>query len=81
MGIFLFTEELPRVRPDYDPAQMTADERRGEVAAILASGLRRLRDRYALETCHAAPVPEIPSETAEKPLEAVPDNPLSVHVG
>ncbi len=69
------------MRPDLDPSQMTPDERRREAVAILASGLRRLRDRYALEARPAPPVPEILPEAAEKSLEAVPDNPLSVHVG
>lgn len=66
------------MRPDLDPSQMTPDERRRAVAAILAAGLRRLRDRAALAS---GPAPEIPSDTAEKPLEAVPANPLSGHVG
>jgi hypothetical protein len=66
------------MRPDFDPALMTPDERRREVAAILAAGLRRLRDRSALAS---VPASENLSETAEKPLEAVPENPLSVHVG
>jgi hypothetical protein len=66
------------MRPDLDPSQMTSDERRREVAAILAAGLRRLRDRAALASI---PPSEIPSDTGEKPLEAVLENPLSVHVG
>lgn len=66
------------MRPDLDPSLLTPDERRREVAAILAAGLRRLRDRAALAS---APDPEILSDAAEKPLEAVPENPLSVHVG
>ncbi len=66
------------MRPDLDPSLLTPDERRREVAAILAAGLRRLRDRAALAS---VPVLENPSETAEKPLEAVPENSLSVHVG
>lgn len=74
------------MRPDLDPSLMTPDERRREAVAILASGLRRLRDRVALA---ADPAPETPSsseseihpEAAEKSLEAVPDNPLTVHVG
>lgn len=66
------------MRPDFDSALMTPDERRREVAAILAAGLRRLRDRAALAS---VPAPENPSKTAEKPLEAVPENPLSVQVG
>jgi hypothetical protein len=66
------------MRPDLDPSLLTPDERRREVAAILAAGLRRLLDRAALAS---VPDPENPSESAEKPLEAVPENPLSVHVG
>jgi hypothetical protein len=66
------------MRPDLDPSQMTPDERRREVAAILAAGLRRLRDRSALTS---EPASENPSDAAETPLEAVPENPLSVHVG
>jgi hypothetical protein len=57
---------------------MAPDERRQEVAAILATGLRRLRDQAALTS---SPVSQIPSDTAEKPLEAVPENPLSVQDG
>ncbi len=66
------------MRPDFDPSLMTPDERRRAVAALLAAGLRRLRDRAALAS---GPVPEISSDTAEKPLEAAPENPLSGHVG
>ena len=74
------------MRPDLDPSQMTPDERRRETVAILAAGLRRLRDRAALAADPApeipsCPAPEISSEAAEKSLEAVPDTPLSVHVG
>ena len=66
------------MRPDLDPSLMTPDERRREVAGILAAGLRRLRDRDALAV---DPASEISSETSGKPLEAVPANPLSDHVG
>jgi hypothetical protein len=66
------------MRPDLDPSLLTPDERRREVAAILAAGLRLLRDRAALTS--SSP-PENPSETRENSLEAVPENPLSVHVG
>jgi len=66
------------MRPDFDPALMTPDERRREVAAILAAGLRRLRDRAALTS---SPTSENRLESEQKPLEAVPENPLSVHVG
>jgi hypothetical protein len=66
------------MRPPVDPACMTPDERLREVAAILAVGLRRRRDRATLAS---VPAPEILADRAEKPLEAVPENPLSVHVG
>jgi hypothetical protein len=36
------------VPPDLDPAALTADERLRELAALLASGVLRLRDRDAL---------------------------------
>jgi len=38
------------MRPDHDPSQLTPDERMHELAAILAAGLVRLRDRAALAT-------------------------------
>lgn len=63
------------MRTDLDPSEMTPDERRREVAAILAGGLRRLRDRAALATSDNPPKP------VESRLEAVPVNPLTVHVG
>lgn len=69
------------MRPDLDPAQMTPDERRREVVAILASGLCRMRDRHALESSPVQTIPEITSDAAETPLEAASENPLSVHVG
>lgn len=62
------------MRPDLDPALCTPDERRRDVAAILAAGLRRLRDRAALAL-------ENPAAPSEMPLEPVAKNPLSVHVG
>lgn len=68
------------MRPDLDPVQMTPGERRREVAAILAAGVRRLRARSALES-HQSSIAENPSEVGEKSLEAVPENPLTVHVG
>lgn len=49
-----------------DDAPPTPDELRGEVAAILARGLLRLRDRYALDV---RPTPEslpLHSEGADK---------------
>jgi hypothetical protein len=67
------------MRLDLEPSQMTPDERRGEVAAILAVGLRRLRDRAAL-----APAPffsENPSKTRENGLESRADTSVNVHAG
>ena len=66
------------MRPDFDPALMTVDERRHEVVSILAMGLRRLRDRAALLPTTA---PENSSNSQANGLEAVPQNPLTDHVG
>jgi hypothetical protein len=38
------------MRPLDDPAELTANERLGEVASILAAGILRLRARAALST-------------------------------
>jgi hypothetical protein len=66
------------MRPDLDLSSLTPDQCRREVAALLAAGLRRLRDRHAL-----GPVsdPEIPAKTEEKRLDAAPETRLSVPVG
>jgi hypothetical protein len=66
------------MRPDLDPSEMTPDERRQELVAILAKGLHRLRDRYALA---ANPFPVNPPNSCESCLEAVAANPLTVHDG
>ena len=50
------------MRPDLDPSLMTPDERRREVAAILAASLRRLRDRTALASVPASENPSDPLE-------------------
>lgn len=70
------------MRPETDPACMTADERLREVAAIFAAGLLRLRARSALPTNpgqDSAPknVPESGPDCLELPDETV----LSVHTG
>jgi hypothetical protein len=69
------------MRTDLDPAQMTPDERRREVAAILAAGLCRLRDRHALDSPPPDLAAENPPEPGETCLEAARENPLTVHVG
>ena len=66
------------MRPELHSSLLTPEERRRAVAAILAAGLRRLRERAALATEAA---PKNLAEGAEKPLEPVPGNPLTVHVG
>ena len=65
-------------RPDLPPSELTPDQRRRELAAILARGLRRLRDRAALP---GEPTSAIPSDASETTLEAVPDKSLTVHAG
>jgi hypothetical protein len=63
------------MRPELEPLQMTPDERRREIAEILAMGFRRLRDRAALATSEDS---ENPRETC---LEDVAANLLTVTVG
>ena len=62
-----------------DPAHMTPEQRRTEVAAILAAGFIRLRRRTAL------PVPDAttihPVESAKKALEVGGELRLHVHRG
>jgi hypothetical protein len=81
------------MRPESDPARMTADQRLREVAAILAAGLLRLRDRAALPTDplafrplprgegRGAGGPENLSETGPDGLEVPSETVLSVHTG
>ena len=52
------------MRSDHDSSQLTPDERCVGVAAILATGLLRLRDRAALGGSSAV------SETLENPAAA-----------
>jgi len=64
--------------PDLPPSDLTPDQRRRELAGLLARGLRRLRDRAALA---GDPTSANPSEASETTLEAVPDKSLTVHAG
>jgi hypothetical protein len=57
------------MRPHIDPACMMPDERLREVAAILAAGLQRRRDRAALAS---APAPRHPLSTGEGQGEGLP---------
>ncbi|MCZ2341127.1 MAG: hypothetical protein LC104_04935 [Bacteroidales bacterium] len=65
------------MRPILDPSEMTPAERRATVVAILASGLRRLRDRFALDVLPAQNRSENLASASETTLEDVPQNPLS----
>lgn len=67
------------MRADDDPASLSPDERRAAIARILADGILRLRKRAALPS--DAPSGENLSISRQDRLEAVPDNPLTVHVG
>lgn len=62
-----------------DPATLAPDERFREIAAILAAGVRRLRDRTSLHVDE--PNSENPSDTSEKTLEVSPQTVLSVPGG
>ena len=65
-------------RPDLPPSELTPDQRRRELASILARGLRRLRDRAALP---AEPTSANPTEASFSTLESVADKSLTVHAG
>jgi|688.fasta_scaffold880863_2 hypothetical protein len=62
------------MRPDLDPAELTTDECQREIAALLATGLRRLRDRHALTSEH------VPDSSPNR-LEPVPSILLTDPVG
>ena len=65
-------------RPDLHPSELTPDQRRRELAGILARGLRRLRDRAALT---ADLTSANPAEASNSTLDAVSDKSLTVHAG
>jgi len=53
-----------------DPTSLTPDERRAELASLLALGLLRLRSRLALPTSLAVgPSPAAPAKTSVSGLE------------
>jgi hypothetical protein len=57
-----------------DPARPSPDDRRREVATILATAILRLRGRAALPT-------KVPSDSSPTGLEVSPETRLSVHHG
>ena len=62
-----------------DPAHMTPEQRRAEVATILAAGFVRLRRRTALPATDAPTIH--PVESAKKALEVVGELRLHGHRG
>jgi hypothetical protein len=61
---------------------LTADERLRELAALLARGLLRLRDRRLLpDAASPHPLPEKTPESASNCLELPGETVLSVHTG
>lgn len=74
------TDRCPR-NPS-DPANMTAEQRVAEVAAILAEGLLRLRrSGVTFATSVSAEAPQISLESGEIGLELSPDLRLHGHGG
>ena len=70
------------MRPDLEPSQLTADECLDGVAAILAAGLLRLRDRAALGAIFPS-VPDLENlvEASKEPLAERADPSVTVHAG
>ena len=70
------------MRPYAPVAPLTADDRRHEIAAILAAGLLRLRERPVLNGPSAGPEPtKNPPESVQPGLELPGVLRLSVHPG
>lgn len=67
------------MRPIDDPSFLTPDQRRSEVASILAAGVLRLRARAAL--AGDDPGPENPPDSGLTCLEVPDETVLSVHNG
>lgn len=69
------------MRP-FDDSLLTPDERRSEVASILAAGILRLSARAALPgDAPEVPAPENPAQSASSCLEVSDETVLSVHPG
>jgi hypothetical protein len=69
------------MRP-FDDSLLTPDERRSEVAGILAAGVLRLSARAALPgDARELPAPKNPAESASSCLEVPGETVLSVHNG
>jgi hypothetical protein len=57
----------------------TPEQRRGEIARILAAGVLRLRARAALPAATPPPAPQILSKSGANCLEVVSETRLTVH--
>ncbi|QEL20759.1 hypothetical protein [Limnoglobus roseus] len=68
------------MRPDLDPAHLSPDDRLYELAAILARGLLRLRDKAALTPGHTS-APQILPESSDSAVAEPADTWLTVHTG
>ncbi|QEL20462.1 hypothetical protein [Limnoglobus roseus] len=68
------------MRPDLDPAHFSPDDRFRELAAILARGLIRLRDKVALTPRHTS-APQILPKSSDSSVAVHPDTWLTVHTG
>lgn len=66
------------MRPSVPAEKMTSDERRREIAHLLAQGVLRLRRQQHLA---ASPAAQYVAESASAPLEVSGGTVLSVHTG
>jgi hypothetical protein len=68
--------------PTLEPGQLTPEERLDEIAAILSTGLLRLRDRAALGGSPADPeTAENSTEASSLALDLWADKSVTVHAG
>ena len=70
------------MRTDLDPSQLNPDECLDGVAAVLAAGLLRLRDRAALGAISPPALdPENLTEAVKESLAVPPEPSVTVHAG
>ena len=66
----------------FEPAsELSSDQRDRELAAILAAGVLRLRQRQKISSHAAKMSQESSAESAAKPLDVSGETVLSVHTG
>lgn len=64
-----------------DPAELSTEQRRGELVCILAAGVLRLLQRRLLVGESLAQIPTITPKSAAERLEFAGETVLSVHTG